>query len=152
MRSEVIEAINTLCEELHDRYSLNAGGCCYCASVLARELEALGIKYKLVIYDYDTKGASSLAVRRNIKNRNKLSDYSDIMFCGSHYAIMLSSGELLNASEYHGNYPYMTVGCLNSKHIKWMYDEGDWNMRYDPKYNSIVAKRVKQLFKQYAEL
>ena len=33
MRNEIVKAINKLCEELDSAYYINAGGCCYCASL-----------------------------------------------------------------------------------------------------------------------
>lgn len=46
MRNEIVKAINKLCEELDSAYYINAGGCCYCASLIARELEVRKIKSK----------------------------------------------------------------------------------------------------------
>ena len=151
MQDEIINAINKLCDNLDDAYYMNAGGCCYCASLIARELDALGIKYKLVIFDYQTIGASPLAVRKDIKSRNRHSNFWDILFAGSHYAIMLSNGRILNPG-YFTSYPSMSICYVNHSHIKWMYDNGDWNRTYETKYNSIIAKRVKQIFKQYEKL
>lgn len=36
---------------LDDTYDINAGGCCFAAYVIAKNLESLGESYKLVIYD-----------------------------------------------------------------------------------------------------
>lgn len=152
MRNEIVKAVNKLCEELDSAYYINAGGCCYCASLIARELETRKIKYKLIIYDHSTRDVSPLSIRRDIRSRNKRSDFNDIMFCGSHYAIMLQNGEILNSGDYSSRYPHVAVCYINSKHIRWMYDKGDWNRCYDTKYNSIVAKRIKQVFKKYEEL
>lgn len=151
MQDEIIEAINELCESLDDKYSINAGGCCYCASLIARGLETLGIKYKLVIFDYETIRVSPLAIRKDILNRNYNSYFHDILFGGSHYAIMLPNRKILNPGSFE-SYPSVSVCYINHSHIKWMYDNGDWNSFYDTRYNSIVAKRIKQIFKQYEKL
>ena len=48
--------VNELCKRINEyvyNYDLFAGGCCYAAYVLAKNLKELGIEYKTVIYQYD---------------------------------------------------------------------------------------------------
>lgn len=48
--------VNELCERINKYvygHNLFAGGCCYAAYVLAKNLKQLGIKYKTIIYQYD---------------------------------------------------------------------------------------------------
>ena len=51
-----LELVNELCKKINEyvyKYDLFAGGCCYAAYVLAKNLKQLGIKYKTVLYQYD---------------------------------------------------------------------------------------------------
>ena len=54
-------------DRLDSAYYINAGGCCYCASLIARELEARKIKYKLIIYDPVSYTHLDVYKRQNLK-------------------------------------------------------------------------------------
>ena len=51
-----LELVNELCKKINEyvyKYDLFAGGCCYAAYVLAKNLKQLGIKYKTGLDQYD---------------------------------------------------------------------------------------------------
>ena len=53
-QKELIKKINKFCDHFDDAYSLNCGGCCYVAAVIAEMLEFKNIKYKVRYYDCPT--------------------------------------------------------------------------------------------------
>lgn len=53
-QKELIKKINKFCDHFDDAYSLNCGGGCYVAAVIAEMLEFKNIKYKVRYYDCPT--------------------------------------------------------------------------------------------------
>lgn len=51
----LIRRINNLCVYLDNKYSINRGGCCYVASVIAQKLSELEIEYT-VLFDGEPEG------------------------------------------------------------------------------------------------
>lgn len=153
MLNKLAEIVNEIAIKCNNKYDINSGGCCFFASLVAKYLSSLGIKYKLVIYDNQTEDAKKLEVRRDIRSGNKNTIYHDIVFSASHYAIELENGKIINGGDYDdGDRCYMSVAYIPAKRIKWMYDNGEWNHWYKrKKYNPIVGKLVKQAFNRYEQ-
>lgn len=151
MLNKLAEILNDIAIKCDAEYDVNFGGCCFFASLVAKYLSSLGIKYKLVIYDNQTAEAKKLEVRKDIRSGNKNTIYHDIVFSASHYAIELENGKIINGGGYDDGDRYMSVAYIPAKRIKWMYDNGEWNHRYKRRYNPIVGKLVKQAFNRYEQ-
>lgn len=84
--------LSELFNYLDSKYYINSGGCCYIASVLARELERLNIKYQLVIYNNKDINSRTrkFPIRRAIKNRDPYQTIGIGKNTCVHYAIATS--------------------------------------------------------------
>ena len=117
-RKKLFTKLNQLCLELDNKYNINCGGCCYIAACIAEQLERFNIPFEIVHYD----------------------------ICGCHYAIKVSD-RYINRSDYKKKEIYEILD-YSSEEIFDIYYHGDWNNTYKRKYNSIVHRKIKNLFNE----
>lgn len=117
-RKKLFTKLNQLCLELDNKYNINCGGCCYIAACIAEQLERFDIPFEIVHYD----------------------------ICGCHYAIKVSD-RYINRSDYKKKEIYEILD-YNSEEMFDIYYNGDWNSTYKRKYNSIVHRKIKNLFNE----
>lgn len=135
---------------LDDAYNVNAGGCCFAAYVIAKNLEALGVPYRLVIYDEDyLDNADSVEIKENIVNR-------DVQRCPNgnhtccHYAIRIKNLGIINVSEF--KYERRVTVDVSSSDILWIYEEGEWNCCYNSELNDIIERSINLVFDAYERI
>lgn len=153
MHHELVNILNKIASTCSNEYDINCGGCCFFAALVARELDELNLKYKLVIYNYGAKEIKKLRARKDIRNRNKRSEDRFTLFSGNHYAIMLNGGTIINGDSYEFNdCDYTTLSHINHKDIRWIYSVGNWNSLYHYRsYNPLIGRMVRQAVKKYKE-
>jgi hypothetical protein len=117
-RKKLFTKLNQLCLELDNKYNINCGGCCYIAACIAEQLERFDIPFEIVHYD----------------------------ICGCHYAIKVSD-RYINRSDYKKKEIYEILD-YSSEEMFDIYYHGDWNNTYERKYNSIVHRKIKNLFNE----
>ena len=117
-RKKLFTKLNQLCLELDNKYNINCGGCCYIAACIAEQLERFDIPFEIVHYD----------------------------ICGCHYAIKVSD-RYINRSDYKKKEIYEILD-YSSEEMFDIYYNGDWNNTYKRKYNSIVHRKIKNLFNE----
>ena len=117
-RKKLFTKLNQLCLELDNKYNINCGGCCYIAACIAEQLERFHIPFEIVHYD----------------------------ICGCHYAIKVSD-RYINRSDYKKKEIYEILD-YSSEEMFDIYYNGDWNSTYKRKYNSIVHRKIKNLFNE----
>ena len=117
-RKKLFTKLNQLCLELDNKYNINCGGCCYIAACIAEQLERFNIPFEIVHYD----------------------------ICGCHYAIKVSD-RYINRSDYKKKEIYEILD-YSSEEMFDIYYNGDWNNTYKRKYNSIVHRKIKNLFNE----
>ena len=117
-RKKLFTKLNQLCLELDNKYFVNCGGCCYIAACIAEQLEKFDIPFEIVHYD----------------------------ICGCHYAIKVSD-RYINRSDYKKKEIYEILD-YSSEEMFDVYYNGDWNSTYKRKYNSIVRRKIKNLFNE----
>ena len=117
-RKKLFTKLNQLCLELDNKYNINCGGCCYIAACIAEQLERFDIPFEIVHYD----------------------------ICGCHYAIKVSD-RYINRSDYEKKEIYEILD-YSSEEMFDIYYHGDWNNTYERKYNSIVHRKIKNLFNE----
>ena len=54
------KSLDCLCQFLDDVYHINSGGCCLIAYLIASNLDKLGVKYSLVVYNDSRKCISGI--------------------------------------------------------------------------------------------
>lgn len=117
-RKKLFTKLNQLCLELDNKYFVNCGGCCYVAACIAEQLERFDIPFEIVHYD----------------------------ICGCHYAIKVSD-RYINRSDYKKKEIYEILD-YSSEEMFDIYYNGNWNSTYKRKYNSIVHRKIKNLFNE----
>lgn len=125
----IVRKLNNLCKYLNREYSINYGGCCYVAYVIAKLLESDDIKFRLVVYSEDEIIENSI---------------EDLYESCSHCSISLEGGLDLNDD-----------GCkkdssleryefiVESRDILKYYKKCDWNPYYDIHLNPFISKILK---------
>jgi len=117
-RKKLFKDLNNLCLNLSDEYNINCGGCCYVAACIAAQLEKFNIPFKIIHYQL----------------------YS------CHYAIKVSD-RYINRDGYRKKEIYEVLEC-SSREVFERYYSGDWNPTYKTSHNSIVHKKINQIFNE----
>lgn len=143
-----LEKLNELCEELDEAYRINAGGCCYVAYLIAKNLDKLDIDWELCILNDYTLNEDSIKeeVRNNCLNCNVGSS-----ICGEntsiHYCLKIPEFGLINKGHFNLTYYNLYfIDRIKSSDILWIYDEGFWNLDYDTDFNSEIESIINNWF------
>ena len=150
MHEELIETINSVAALCDEQFSINWGGCCYFAYLVARELDKRKIKYKLAIEDWTFSKKfvkrNRLKARKAIKNRSANVEGNSLVYC-NHFTLQID-GELVNYEPEYGS-EVIIVSFINAEDIDWIYKTGSWNSCYKTENNAIVEHLVTKAFDKY---
>lgn len=111
--SYFFDELNSLLEDLDSKYDINWGGCCYIAYLLAKEFDALKIKYKFIT----------------------LCDTCHCALYIPEYDLIVNSADYDDLDEYQFR-RYKNKGIL--KYYKKHLALDDWNPKYSRRWNLIV--------------
>lgn len=140
-------SLDCLCTCLDTLYSINSGGCCYVAYLIACHLDKLKIKYNLVIYDYKKRDEN--CVERDILNMCLPNSVTGNQTC-DHYCISIEGGGVVNK----GDVTYLkkcVIRDVTSRNLKWLYKNGHWNSTYNRKDNRYVKGMINSFFLKYEQ-
>lgn len=138
-------SLDCLCDCLNKLYSINSGGCCYVAYLIAHHLDRLNVKYNLIIYDYERKDEAR--INSEIKNRCLPNSVTGKRTC-EHYCISISGGGIVNRCDVIYLKKYV-VKDITNKNLKWLYRNGDWNPAYNRNNNKYVKGIINSFFLKY---
>lgn len=134
MNEWVYNKLNELCRVLHDKYSINWGGCAFVAYCIARNLSKRNIPYKVVLFGRIT---AEDMIRTN--------------YACSHASIMAEEKFHINPhnSICGMKIPDESIVDLTPKELLAYYKnaKGSWNNDYDVKLNSTVSRQINNFFK-----
>lgn len=144
------KSLNNLCNQLSISYTINEGGCCFVAYLIASHLDKLGVRYKLIIFSDKRKNLEKIQaeVRSKIVNRTAEFSVTGTGTC-NHYSIYLEGGGSVNIDDFNGGYMKYYIEGVDSNHIKWIYRTGRWNPSYDRRNNRIIRKTFNTFFNGY---
>lgn len=118
----LIKKLNYLASELDRRYSMNSGGCCYFAYLIAEWLEAYDIEYRFIIQD-----------------DGPIDEVS-----GKHYCLQIMPSKLfINKLS---KYSHIKTTQLTSSQIFSYYRKSNWSEKYDICNNAVVKKAIDNIF------
>jgi hypothetical protein len=146
---------NTYLEELDNRINrfvynsdLFAGGCCYAAYVIAKNLKKAGIRYRTLIWQYNEilnannfnsaingNGVAHVAIEVKYKNRKCV-----IGDCRGIYRYFGISGEAFKVRTYKNISPEMILEG---------YKNNEWNWKYDRHNNGPLMRIINNLTEKY---
>ena len=150
MLTSLVDKLNTLCEDLHDDYQINHGGCCFVAYILMKNFESIGIRTELVIED-GCDECDDDNIYYNVKERNTNCGGLGHGTC-THYFIYVPSVNLwVNANDCEEEDMHY-VQDLDSKDVHWIYKTGSWNASFARKHRPMIGRRIKKVFKEYEDL
>lgn len=138
-------SLDCLCSYLDKLYSINSGGCCYIAYLIACHLDKLKVKYDLVIYDYKRKDEA--CINSEVQNMCLPNSVTGKQTC-EHYCISISGGGVVNKGDVTGLKKYIVKGITN-KNLKWLYKNGYWNRMYNRDNNKCVKGMINSFFSKY---
>lgn len=148
----LIEELNTEINKYVYNRNLFAGGCCYAAYVLAKNLKKLGIKYRTVLFQYEDilnetvftnaingSGVSHVAIEVTYKHRKVY-----IGDCRGIYRYFDVTGEAFKIRKYSGIEPEEILAGYHSNEWNWCYDKVRYNGALMRSINNIANKYVKK--------
>ena len=149
----LLKNLNSLCRFLDETYNVNMGGCCYLASLIAKHLDKLNIKYDLIIYDSYSRNRENIkceviSCRKNKDLNNSVTGY----YSCNHYCIRLRGAGVINGDgDYTEEHRY-SIPNISYKNIRWIYKNSRWNKCYKVQYNKTIKNIVKEFFKNYEKV
>lgn len=145
---DLLEKLENECQALNDDYSINSGGCCFLAYIIAKEFDKRDVNYDLVIGDnYKTRDYNSIYAEVINQTENDLEEESVVGYNTVNHYFLSVDGFYLNSND--GYNILWTIPVSDYVPIKWIWEHGEWNKCYDTKYNKKVTKRIKSIFKEY---
>ena len=148
--TNLIQSLNELCEELHEEYEINFGGCCFVASLIAKHFDRLNILYELVVYnDYDLNIDD---IQNEVSNKvtNQDSDSVTGYNTCSHYCLNVFGFGIINEGGF-GDMSEHHIKNINSSNISWIYKNTKWNPDYLTINNNRIKTIINSFFKKYEE-
>ena len=129
------------------------GGCCYLASLIAKHLDKLNIKYDLIIYDNYSRNRENIKCEVISRRRNKgLNNSVTGRYSCNHYCIRLRGAGVINGNgDYTEEHRY-SIPNISYKNIRWIYKNSRWNKCYKVQYNKTIKNIVKEFFKNYEKV
>lgn len=150
---KLVKTLNKLCEDLHDKYHINWGGCCFVAYEIAKHLDRLEIGYSLhIMNDYrlcDPNITKEIRNKQLNRQGGSNSVAGDNTCC--HYYLSIRGGGPINLGTFSGEYYVYTVTEIDHKNLSWLYRNSSWNSAYDTRHNKLIKKVIRSHFKQYGK-
>ena len=150
LRNSIIEDLNRVINQYVYNNHLFAGGCCYSAYVLAKNLERLGIKYRTVLFQYAEilnetnfnsairgEGVSHVAIEVTYRRKKFI-----IGDCGRIYTYFKMTGEPFKIMKY---------ADIKSADLLKGYRENEWNFMYNTKNNGPLMRDITRVATKYAK-
>lgn len=149
----LLKNLNSLCKFLDETYNVNMGGCCYLASLIAKHLDKLNIKYDLIIYDNYSRNRENIKCEVISRRKNKdLNNSVTGCYSCNHYCIRLRGAGVINGNgDYIEGHRY-SIPNISYKNIRWIYKNSRWNKCYKVQYNKTIKNIVKEFFKNYEKV
>lgn len=138
----VVNNLDSVCKCLDSIYSINNGGCCYIAYIIADILSKEGIEYEVIVLPAD-------------KDEEMPDDFTDIDCSAFHVYIGVSledgfytinnmaDEDIDNLPEYH----YLEV---STQEILNYYKRGNWNWLYDTVRNKFIKYIINLLYDNFS--
>lgn len=147
---EFFNRLNNLCSFLDISYNVNHGGCCFIAFIISKFLDSYNIKYELYIEEDNCAkdlNAINFEVKNNKQNYTNNTSITGAFTC-KHYFLNINGYGLINDDCADLDNCYC-IRNINHSNIKWIYDNGYWNDKYDICNNDKIIKFIKLLFEEY---
>ena len=142
----ILDELNSLCDNLNYKYSINFGGCCFVAFCIATQLEKYGIPYKVILLADDY--ISSYELRNNFKENDGFGTNDDV---GNHYLLQVDN-YYINLGNFEINYYYVSKSSyVKPIEIYHVYEDGYWNCTYDRSNNIRIFDKIVKFFKEHEE-
>ena len=149
----LLKNLNSLCRFLDETYNVNMGGCCYLASLIAKHLDKLNIKYDLIIYDSYSRNRENIKCEVISRRRNKdLNNSVTGHYSCNHYCIRLRGAGVINCDNDCIEKHRYSIPNVSYKNIRWIYKNSRWNKCYKVQYNKTIKNIVKEFFKNYEKV
>lgn len=132
----ISQRLNKLCKYLNDEYSINYGGCCLVAYLVADLLKRDNFKFKVLIW-------SDIEIP---------DDFKSIKYSQNHYAISLGRyninvGDCSKDKSLH-RHVYLDI---KPKELLAHYKHNRWNDCYNIKHNNLISKMLRMSYAEFTE-
>ena len=146
----LIEKLNSKINHYVYEHDLFAGGCCFSAYALAKNLQRLGINYRVVIFQYkeilnervftnaiNGAGVSHVGIEVTYKRRKVV-----IGDCSRIYDYFFFTDEKYKVRKYSG---------ITPEEILEGYQNNEWNWCYDRAYNGPLMRDINRIADRFME-
>jgi len=151
LRNSIIEDLNRVINHYVYNSRLFAGGCCYSAYVLAKNLERLGIKYRTVLFQYD-----EILNETNFNNAIRGDGVSHVAIEVTYRRKKFIIGDCRRIYTYFKitkePFKIMKYADIKSADLLKGYRENEWNYMYNPKNNGPLMRDITRVANKYAEV
>nr|DAM35265.1 MAG TPA: hypothetical protein [Bacteriophage sp.] len=141
-KRQLISDLNYLLIRLDKKYSINSGGCCLIAFIIARLLKKVNIPFSLKIYSSWDLNESTISKEIS----SKIINYEEENSCTgentcNHYSLLTPFGEI-NPDDGSS----IIIKNVSYNDIQWIYKNGMWNDGFDLDNSKLIIKIIKLFF------
>ena len=136
---ETIKDLNDVVTMHRELNNLFRGGCCFAASVIAKECEKHDIPYKVLSYKgdyYNKKNATLEQLAHDCELTHVAIDIDGTIIGGE-----VSGGWYDLVKDYHEN--------VSSADLKKIYENNIWNQIYNAELNEIIKQDIEMVFSMF---
>ena len=146
--------VNELCDKINEyvyRNDLFAGGCCYAAYVLAKNLQKLGIKYNTVIFQYlDILNETNF---NNAINGNGVSHVAIEVRVGFKRYLIGDCSGIIRFFDWSGyKFKIKKYNDVCPEEIIKGYRNNEWNWTYNRHNNGPLMRDINKICNKYATI
>lgn len=157
MKNNIIQNIKSDISRLDKKYNINEGGCCFTASIIAKQLEKRNVPFKIIIIDTDVRIESIKELQTRFIFHEQL--FTRHSAC-AHVSIAVKNenGRYVDLNEMTDVQNDIKCGFFgkamikgSSDDLKYMYENNGWYFGYNTKYNVSVRKSIEKSFRKNIE-
>ena len=137
--NKVFNNLNSICDCLDYIYSINSGGCCYIAYIMADILEREGFKFDVLIIPNPEVDMPE--------------NFSDLIESTNHVCLRVTTNNdvyLVNCTEDYDEDDYIAYYNVSSKDILNYYKSWKWNCIYDVARNKFIKYIINLIYDNFS--
>lgn len=138
--TNLVMKLNNKCNELNKKYNAFDGACVLIASVISKNFEEEDIPYKIVVYSFDNECND---IHQVVENGN---------LCHVSVEVVIGGGRRFEIGGHISNDMIRENGIkkfyqkINSEQLYEIYNNCDWNNKFDRKYTQDVINQIEDVF------
>jgi len=133
-----------------DRFDLFSGGCCFSAYALAKNLKKLGVKYNVVLYQYD-EILNEKKFNKAINGEGVAHVAIEVDLGGLKWIIGNCAGIYIYFHRFGYEYNIRSYKRINPMELLQAYRHNDWNPYYNRECNGPLMRDINAIVEKYLD-